>query len=117
MGKAQAPVRTTNGPLPIIPNNTRFFGNELTLYAQDTGENYITKGYNLNDAVYSIVSKNAEKAGQVRLYHARIKKKREKDQRGIRTAHQRGPLSRSIKGSTAHAKGHDRGPGGKLSDG
>jgi HK97 family phage portal protein len=49
-------------------------GNDITLYSQDDGQRYLSKGYNLNDAVYSIVSKNAEKAGQIRLYHSKVKK-------------------------------------------
>lgn len=48
-------------------------GNEITFYSADNGEKYITKGYKLNDAVFSIVSTNSEKAGQVRLYHAKVK--------------------------------------------
>lgn len=45
----------------------------IILYTQDNGQVYIDKGYNLNDAVFSIVSRNAEKAGQVRLYHVKVK--------------------------------------------
>jgi phage portal protein BeeE len=52
----------------------RQVGNEITLYPLDGGERYITKGYQLNDACYSIVSKNAEKAGQIRFTHNRIKR-------------------------------------------
>lgn len=39
---------------------------------------YVEKGYKLNDAVYSIVSKNADKASQVRLYHAKVKREERK---------------------------------------
>jgi HK97 family phage portal protein len=63
---------------PLSMNNPRFIGNELTVYPQDSGERYITKGYNLNDGVFSIVSKNAEKAGQIRMYHAKIKRNERK---------------------------------------
>jgi HK97 family phage portal protein len=53
-------------------------GRELTLYPQDGGERFVNKGYNLNDGVYSICSKNAEKAGQVRLYHGKVKREERK---------------------------------------
>jgi HK97 family phage portal protein len=53
-------------------------GDEIVLYPQDTGQRYLDKGYNLNDGVYSIVSKNAEKASQIRMYHSRIKKEERK---------------------------------------
>lgn len=59
-------------------NGLQSFGNDIALYPLDNGLRYIDKGYNLNDAVYSIVSKNAEKVGQVRLYHAKVKKDEKK---------------------------------------
>jgi phage portal protein BeeE len=63
---SQLPVRQDfNFPLRV--------GNEITFYTADNGERFITKGYRLNDAVFSIVSTNAEKAGQVRLYHSKVK--------------------------------------------
>lgn len=63
-------------PLPAISfaDPLRMIGNEIQMYPQDNGERYLSKGYNLNDAVFSIVSKNAEKAGQVRFYHSKVKK-------------------------------------------
>jgi hypothetical protein len=48
-------------------------GGEVKLYPQDTGERYISKGYNLNDSVSTIVGKNMRKAGQVRLTHTKVK--------------------------------------------
>ncbi len=63
------PVRTSYVTTPLQP-----VGNDIILYPSDSGINYLTKGYNLNDAVYAIVSKNAEKMGQVRMYHAKVKK-------------------------------------------
>lgn len=53
-------------------------GNEITVYPYDGGERYIDKGYKRNDAVYSIVSKNAEKCSQVRFYHVKIKRDEKK---------------------------------------
>jgi HK97 family phage portal protein len=46
----------------------------IELYPNDSGELYVQKGYNLNDAVYSIVSKCAKKFSQVPFYHYKIKK-------------------------------------------
>jgi HK97 family phage portal protein len=62
--------------LPAVYNNTltKPVGNEIKLYPQDTGAGFISKGYNLNDAIFSIVGKNAEKFGQPRLYHMVIQK-------------------------------------------
>ena len=66
--------------LPALVRNTaiqdvRFVGNAISLWPQDTGKMYVEKGYKLNDAVYSIVSTNADKASQVRLTHMRINPK------------------------------------------
>lgn len=61
---------------PAIPihDTGRLFGfNGLSLYPANTGDTYIQKGYNKNAQVYSIVSKNARKLGQVAFYHYRIK--------------------------------------------
>lgn len=59
---------------PAFYDGRQYVGDNVTLYPSDNGERYITKGYNLNDAVYSIVSKNAEKCSQIRFYHSRVKK-------------------------------------------
>lgn len=59
-----------NPTLPLI----RQVGSELKLYPQDTGQKFIDKGYNLNDAIYSIVGKNAEKFSQPPVYHLKIQK-------------------------------------------
>lgn len=67
--------------LPVraaLNTETRIIGNELTVYPEDSGERYIDKGYLRNDAVYSIVSKNAEKCSQVNLYHLSIKREERK---------------------------------------
>jgi HK97 family phage portal protein len=66
------PMRMPTGPELLQ------IGRELTVYPQDAGERYVSKGYQLNDAVYSICSKNAEKAGQVRLYHMKVKRSEQK---------------------------------------
>lgn len=58
---------------PANMNDLQFIGNDVTLYPQDGGQRFINYGYYLNDGVYSIVSKNAEKAGQIRFYHSQIK--------------------------------------------
>jgi HK97 family phage portal protein len=55
-----------------------WFGNDIVYYAAEPGEKFVHYGYNMNDAVYSIVSKNEEKAGQVRLYHAKVKENEKK---------------------------------------
>jgi HK97 family phage portal protein len=59
---------------PLDLNNLKFVGNDVTFYPADGGQRFINYGYNLNDGVYSIVSKNAEKAGQIRFYHSQVKK-------------------------------------------
>lgn len=64
------PVNANNFPVQV--------GNAITFYPADNGEKFITKGYRLNDGVFSIVSTNSEKAGQVRLYHAKVKRNERK---------------------------------------
>lgn len=54
------------------------FGNDVTWYPSDSGERFINYGYKLNDAVYSIVSKNAEKAGQIPFYVTKVKDEEKK---------------------------------------
>jgi HK97 family phage portal protein len=49
-----------------------FLGNQVRYWPADNGQRFIKYGYKGNDAVYSIVSKNAEKAGQIRFYHSKI---------------------------------------------
>lgn len=67
-------VATTMNSLPVTRDLPVVWkGNEITFYTADNGERFISKGYKLNDAVYSIVSTNSEKAGQVRLYHTKVK--------------------------------------------
>lgn len=61
-----------------FPPLTRNVGQSLELYPQDNGERYISKGYILNDAVYSIVSKCAKKLGQVPFHHVKIRKNERK---------------------------------------
>jgi HK97 family phage portal protein len=56
-----------------ISEQTVRIGENVILYPQDTGERYLSKGYNLNDAVSTIVGKNMRKAGQVRLTHTKVK--------------------------------------------
>lgn len=56
----------------------RMIGNEISIYPEDGGERYVDKGYRRNDGVYSIVSRNAEKCSQVRLYHMAIKRGEQK---------------------------------------
>jgi HK97 family phage portal protein len=57
---------------PMVDTSRRV--GTVELYPNDNGERYVNKGYNLNDAVYSIVSKVAKKFGQVPFYHVRVKK-------------------------------------------
>lgn len=74
--KGYQPQGTLTVQQRIIPtdiNDLRFIGDQVTFWPADGGQRFVNYGYNLNDAVYSIVSKNAEKAGQVRLYHSTIK--------------------------------------------
>ncbi len=59
-------------PIPIRQEYMRL-GDDIILYPQDSGERYLTKGFNLNDAVSTIVGKNQRKAGQVRLTHTKVK--------------------------------------------
>lgn len=59
---------------PVYFPQPRFLGQQITLYPQDNGERYVEKGYTLNDAVYSIVSKAAKKFGQVPFYHITVKR-------------------------------------------
>jgi HK97 family phage portal protein len=63
--------------LPAMPP-VHFMGDGIAIYPKDSGQKFIEKGYKLNDAVYSIVSKNADKASQVRLYHAKVKREERK---------------------------------------
>src|SRR6188768_1336408 len=70
--KAVAPI------VGMLPINRGFeqmvrVGENVILYPQDTGERYLTKGLNLNDAVSTITGKNMRKAGQVRLTHTKVK--------------------------------------------
>jgi HK97 family phage portal protein len=83
--------------LPAVYNNPMIkpVGNEITFYPEDSGERFINKGYNLNDAIYSIVSKNAEKCGQVRFYHTRVKKSETKTLREY-NALSKGVISRDV---------------------
>jgi HK97 family phage portal protein len=70
---------TLQQPLQSLDlNDIRFIGNEVKYYPADNGQRFITYGYKGNDAVYSIVSKNSEKAGQVRFYHSKIDKDEKK---------------------------------------
>lgn len=62
----------------IVTTQIKEIGNEISIYPMDGGERYITKGYNRNDSVYSIVSRNAEKCGQVRMYHLKVKRDEKK---------------------------------------
>jgi HK97 family phage portal protein len=61
-----------------FPQVQQRIGGTIELYPNDNGERYVNKGYNLNDAVYSIVSKCAKKFGQVPFYHIKIKKDQRK---------------------------------------
>lgn len=78
------PVKATNNlparrQLPsLLPSEIRMIGNEITIYPEDGGERYIDRGYKQNDGVYSIVSRNAEKCSQIRLYHTAIKRNEQK---------------------------------------
>jgi phage portal protein BeeE len=57
-----------------FPPSVRSIGGSVELYPADNGERYVAKGYNLNDAVYSIVSKCAKKFSQIPFYHVKVKK-------------------------------------------
>lgn len=61
--------------LPALNNlpAIRTIGNDITFYNADNSQTFIEKGYNLNDSIFSIVSKNIDKSGQVRFYLMRIK--------------------------------------------
>jgi HK97 family phage portal protein len=49
------------------------FGNDVVWYPADNGERFVRYGYSMNDAVYSIVSKNAEKAAQIPFFVTKVK--------------------------------------------
>lgn len=92
---AVIPRRETN-QIDVSFNELRTIGlNEITLYPEDNGERYISKGFSINDGVYSIVTKNAEKAGQIRLRHTRVKKN---EQKTLREYHDltKGPISHEL---------------------
>jgi HK97 family phage portal protein len=69
----------TYGMPAVAPmQDIRYIGNTLSIYPQDTGLKFYEKGYKLNDAVYCIVSTNADKGSQVRLSHGKVKTKERK---------------------------------------
>jgi HK97 family phage portal protein len=74
--KEQKAMTTSYAVPATTPVN--YIGNSLSIYPQDTGLKFYEKGYKLNDAIYSIVSTNADKGSQVRLYHAKVKTKERK---------------------------------------
>jgi HK97 family phage portal protein len=75
--KATPVAYSVPATIPRMPD-VRFMGNSLSIYPQDTGLKFYEKGYKLNDAVYSIVSHNADKGSQVRLSHGKVKTKERK---------------------------------------
>lgn len=64
---------TVVNPIQNQTLQTLGFNNGVTLYPYGKDETFINKGYNKNAWVYSIVSKNAKKFGQVPWYHYKIK--------------------------------------------
>ncbi|MDW0238181.1 MAG: phage portal protein [Nitrososphaeraceae archaeon] len=64
-GTQPSGVLTTDEPVIV--------GNDVVFYPGDSGERFVKYGYTMNDAVYSIVSKNSDKASQIPFYLAEVK--------------------------------------------
>lgn len=60
-------------PLPaFIPDDAKWIGNEVTLYASKDGESYINSGFNINSVVHTCLDKIMKVFGKVPFYVVEI---------------------------------------------